>query len=116
MSAKYNEGLIERSYHTLWEAHFATQVGSNYETFVPGKEEVHVGYDLGFAKSKRNYKFTGNQFFDWMKNRIANTSHGDSCFLYAYFYQYKVIENVASLSKIKSQAIHRTCAKSRAGQ
>lgn len=105
MSASFNEGLIERSYHALWERHFAAKHTSGYEVFVPGKEEVHVGYDLGFAKSRRNFKFSTDQFFDWMKQRIASTSRADNAILFAYFYQYKVIKNVACLKRIHDKTI-----------
>ncbi|MFK0378347.1 hypothetical protein [Pandoraea sp. NPDC090278] len=109
MSAKFNEGLVERSYHAVWERHFSTLLSANgFETFVPGVEEVHVGFDLGFARNNSSYKFTGDQFFEWMKNRIAGTTSPDSAFLYAYFYQYKLTEKVGNLSKIKDKETRDT--------
>lgn len=102
MSAKFNEGLVERSYHSLWEECFTKLLAvDGYEVFVPGKEEVHVGFDLGFAKSNPVYKFTGDDFFEWMKQRIADTISSDSAFLYAYFYQYKLTNEVKNINKVK---------------
>lgn len=103
MSATFNEGLIERSYHTLWEDHFASKLGRGYEVYVPGKDEVHVGFDLGFALPRRKFKFTPDDFFKWIKDRVRDTSRGDNAFLYAYFYQYKIIINVPCLSRIKDK-------------
>lgn len=103
MSAVFNEGLIERSYHTLWETRFTTRYGSRYLVYVPGKDEVHVGFDLGFAQPLPKFKFTSDDFFDWMKSRIRNTSRRGNAFLFGYFYQYKVIQNVPCLYRIRDK-------------
>lgn len=101
MSATFNEGLVERSYHTLYERHFAALHGQHhYETYVPGKEEVYVGFDLGFAAHDPLYDFRVGDFFEWIKRRIRSTTANDSVFLFAYFYQYKLISSV-NLARIK---------------
>ncbi|SEJ91387.1 hypothetical protein [Pseudomonas sp. NFACC07-1] len=105
MSASFNEGLVERSYHAIWERHFARLHGRQvYETFVPGKEEVYVGFDLGFAGPDPAYKFGKCEFFEWIKWRIRNTGATDSAFLFAYFYQYKLISSV-NLSKLRVTSV-----------
>lgn len=105
MSATFNEGLVERSYHTLWEKHFAGMYGSQeYETFVPGKEEVHVGFDLGFAGPDPSFKFTKGEFFNWIKSRIKDTKASSSAFVFAYFYQYKLISPVI-LSRLRDPIV-----------
>jgi hypothetical protein len=105
MSAIFNEGLVERSYHTLYERHFAALHGhQDYETFVPGKEEVFVGFDLGFASPDPTYKFGKGDFFEWIKNRVRISGANNSAFLFAYFYQYKLISSV-NLPKIRDVSV-----------
>lgn len=105
MSARYSETLIANSYHVLWEQDFAAKYKkSRFEVYIPDSEEVHVGYDLGFALPLRNFKFNGDQFFDWMKDRIIRTSSADSAFVMAYFYQYKILDYVARLSSTRNKS------------
>lgn len=105
MSATYSERIIEQSYHTVWERHFSAIYGTtSFGTFVPGSEEVHTGFDLGFASWRREYKFTADKFFAWMKKRILNTAQADNAFLCAYFFQYKLLNKVSSLSRIQDIA------------
>lgn len=104
MSASFNEDVIANSYHVLWEEFFAQKHNKKrFETYIPYNEEVHVGYDLGFALPLRNYNFRDNDFFEWMKHRIRNTVNGDSAFLMAYFYQYKVLDFVNRLSTTRNK-------------
>ncbi|BBP70041.1 hypothetical protein PHLH6_20450 [Pseudomonas sp. Seg1] len=72
--------------------------------YIPNAEEVHVGYDLGFALPLRNFNLNGDQFFEWMKDRISDTSSADSAFLMAYFYQYKVLDYVTRLSSTRNKS------------
>jgi hypothetical protein len=105
MSAIYSERMIEQSYHAVWERHFTKVYGmKSYGTFVPGVDEVHTGFDLGFASWRNKYHFTASDFFEWMKRRIFNTSQADNAFLCAYFYQYKLLSEVVSLNRIKDTA------------
>lgn len=105
MSARYSEMLIANSYHTLWETHFAAfYKKKRFEVYIPNSEEVHVGYDLAFALPLNKYGFTGDDFFEWMKLRVRNTSAGDSAFLMAYFYQYKVLDYVPRLSSTRNKS------------
>lgn len=104
MSARYNETLIANSYHHLWEQYFAKKYNKkNFEVYIPDSEEVHVGYDLGFALPRRSFKFNGDDFFEWMKDRISRTSSADSAFLIAYFYQYKILDCVTRLSLTRNK-------------
>ncbi|MFP2485673.1 hypothetical protein [Enterobacter ludwigii] len=104
MSAHFNETLIANSYHVLWEQSFANIYKKKYfSVYIPDSEEVHVGYDLGFAIPLRKYNFKDDDFFKWMKERIKNTSFADSAFLMAYFYQYKVLDYVTRLSLTRNK-------------
>lgn len=105
MSARFSEILIANSYHTLWETHFANLYKKKpLAVYIPNSEEVHVGYDLAFALPLKNYKLNGDELFEWMKYRIRNTSAGDSAFLMAYFYQYKVLDHVPRLSSTRNKS------------
>lgn len=105
MSAHFNETLIANSYHVLWEQSFAKKYKArNFEVYIPGSEEVHVGYDLSFALPLRKFKFKDDDFFKWMKERISRTSSADSAFLMAYFYQYKILNYVTRLSSTRNKS------------
>ncbi|WP_374363393.1 hypothetical protein [Pseudoduganella danionis] len=106
MSATFSEKKLELEYYSLWQQHFKTKFkASSIETFIPGKEEVHVGFDIGIASQKSKYKFSADDFFEWTKDRVQNPSRNESAFLFAYFYQYKLIEKVAPLSSIKDKSL-----------
>jgi hypothetical protein len=102
MPAHFNESKLQNSYHSLWEGFYAAWHGLNYEVYIPGKEEVFVGFDVGFSCSKAKYKLSSAEFFEWIKWKVKNQSSGDSAFLYAYFLQYKLLEEVNCLNDIKS--------------
>lgn len=105
MSARYSETLIANSYHVLWEQYYAKKYNSQkFEIYIPDSEEVHVGYDLGFARPLSKFKFKDDQFFEWIKNRISRTSSADSAFLMAYFYQYKILDFVTRLSLTRNKS------------
>ncbi|MCM2564949.1 hypothetical protein [Janthinobacterium kumbetense] len=104
MSATFSEKKLELEYYDLWKQHFLKNFkAATIETFIPGKEEVHVGFDLGFSAQKSKFKFTADDFFEWIKERVQNPSHKESILLFAYFYQYKLVEEVAKLSRIKDK-------------
>ncbi|OEZ58193.1 hypothetical protein [Duganella sp. HH105] len=106
MSATFSEKKLELEYYHLWQEHFKkTFKASAIATFIPGREEVHVGFDLGMAFQKSKYKFTADNFFEWIKDRVQNPSRRESAFLFAYFYQYKLLEKVAPFSSIKDKAL-----------
>ncbi|MEX5556073.1 hypothetical protein Q1J45_00760 [Pseudomonas rhodesiae] len=105
MSVNFNEKLVELSYHVLYEKHFAKLYKKRqYEIFSPGKEEVHVGFDLGFAAPDPAYKFRKGEFFEWIKKRLIDTRTNKSAFIFAYFYQYKLIAPV-NLKKLRDATV-----------
>ena len=101
MPAHFNESKLQSSYHMLWEQFYATWHGNNYEVYVPSKEEVYVGFDVGFARPKRKYKFASEDFFKWIKWHVKNQSAAGAAFLFAYFLQYKLLQEVQTLKNIK---------------
>lgn len=106
MSAIFSEKKLELEYYDLWQQHFKkTFKARKIETFIPGKEEVHVGFDIGMASPKSKFKFTGDDFFEWIKGRVQNPSHKESAFLFAYFYQYKLLEKVTPFSSIRDKLL-----------
>ncbi|WP_306480725.1 hypothetical protein [Limnobacter sp.] len=106
MSATFSEKKLELEYYDLWKKHFFSCFKTNqFETFIPGREEVHVGFDLGFSAKNSKFKFTADDFFEWIKNRVQSPSRKESAFLFAYFYQYKLIEELEALSIIKDKAL-----------
>lgn len=105
MSAFFNEGLVERSYHALYEQHFAARhKHREFVTFVPGKEEVFVGFDLGFAAPDPTFHLSNYEFFEWIKESVRSPRINNSAFLFAYFYQYKLISSV-SLSRLRDNTV-----------
>lgn len=103
MSARFNEILIANSYHTLWEAHFAALYKKKrFAVYIPYTDEVHVGFDLGFAIP--SFNMDEDEFFDWMKDRVQNPSSSDSAFLMGYFYQYKILNYVPRLSTTRNKS------------
>ena len=112
MPAHFNESKLQSSYHALWEQFYARWHGAKFDVYVPGKEEVYVGFDVGFARSRRNFKLTSYEFFEWMKWRVNNQSVSETAFLYAYFLQYKLLQEVALLKNVKCKTTKTQLVKS----
>lgn len=104
MGAAFNEKLIELEYFHLWKRAFMPKGKKILQAvFCPGKEEVHVGFDLGFAVSKQKFKFSDDQFFDWIKSKVRNPKLKNNAFISASFFQYKLLEKILNLGRIKDK-------------
>jgi hypothetical protein len=106
MSAAFNEKKLELEYYHLWLQQFSSKSKyRNMEVYCPGQDEVHVGFDLGFAVQTSPQRFTSDDFFDWIKGRVGNSSSDSTAFLAACFYQYKLLLEVPDLTKIRDKTL-----------
>lgn len=106
MSEKFHEDLVVKSYHHIWESHFNPSK-ELYDVYAPPpNEEVFLGFDLGFARKKKRFSFGVGGAYKWLKDAVKNPYLRNNAFLYAYFYQYKLKEEVSDILRIKDKSTY----------